>query len=57
VTLIVVLALVGIVWWAVNAIPVPEPVRIVVIAAVAILAIVLLVRLLPGAGALWPTRP
>jgi hypothetical protein len=35
----------------------PEPIRILVVAAVAILAIVLLVRLLPGPLGPWPARP
>jgi hypothetical protein len=38
----------GLVYWALTQIPLPQPVRVVVIVVMAIIAILFLVRLLPA---------
>jgi cation transporter-like permease len=54
--LIIVLAVIAIVWWAISHFDFPQPVRIVAIAVIAIIALLLLVSLLPGGAVRWPTR-
>ncbi len=48
ITLIIVLAIIGILWWAVNAIPLPTPVRIAAVVIFALVAILVLINFLPG---------
>ncbi len=50
ITLLVLVAIAGVVWWVLQSVPLPEPLRIVVVVIVAIIAIVLLLRFLPGGG-------
>jgi len=45
---IVIAAIFGIVWWAINSIPIPQPFRTIIIAVMAIIAIIILAGLLPG---------
>jgi hypothetical protein len=40
----------GLAWWALSQIPLPQPVRAVVIVILVIVAILFLLRLLPAAG-------
>ena len=47
--LIVVLAVIGIAWWAISQIPLPPPLRIVAVVVVALIAIVALMDF-AGAG-------
>lgn len=48
ITIIVFLAVVGIVWWAINEFQLPQPFRIAAIAIAAIVAIIYLLKLAPG---------
>jgi uncharacterized membrane protein YhhN len=52
--LIVVLAIFAIVWWAIQQMGLPDPIRIVVIAVMAIIALLLLLSLVPGTRTHWP---
>ena len=54
--LLVVCLVIGLVWWAINQIPLPPPVRIVVIVVLVIIMILVLLSVLPGisTGARWP---
>ena len=56
IALIVLVAVLAIVWWAMNQMPLPQPVYIVLIAVLAILALLVLWQFLPGAGVHWPVR-
>ena len=53
VTVIVLVAIAGIVWWLIQNVPLPEPLRIVVMVIVALVAILMLLRLLPHGARLW----
>lgn len=44
ITLLVVVAIFAIVWWAISEMSLPRPVRIVVVAVMAIIAILVLLR-------------
>lgn len=48
IALLVILAIIGILWWAVTQIPLPPPVRIAASVIVAIVAVVVLLNYLPG---------
>ncbi len=50
ITLIIVLAVIGIAWWAITQLPLPPPIRIVAVVIIAIVAIFLLLSLAPGLG-------
>lgn len=50
VTLIAVVSILGIVWWALTQIPLPQPLRIAVSVIFAIIAIVMLLQFVTGAG-------
>lgn len=52
ITLIVVLAIIAIAWWAINQLTLPPPVRMIAVLLIAALAIVVLLNLLPGFRAL-----
>ena len=52
ITLLVLVAIAGVVWWVLQSVPLPEPLRIVVIVIVAIIAILVLLRFVPH-GRLW----
>lgn len=54
VTLIILLAIAGVLWWAITNLGLPEPVRIVAITIVAIVCLIVLLSLLPGVGLHWP---
>jgi hypothetical protein len=44
----------GIVWWVLQQIPLPPPIRMVVIVVFALIAILVLVSFLPGVGGGFP---
>jgi hypothetical protein len=46
--LLVMLAIFAIVWWAIQQMGLPDPIKIVVVVIVAIIALLVLVSLLPG---------
>lgn len=48
ITLIVICAIIGIGWWAINQLSLPPPIRMVAVVVIAIVAILLLLRLMPG---------
>ncbi len=50
ITLIVLAAICAVLWWAIGALALPEPVRIVAICIMVILVLVVLCSLLPGGG-------
>ncbi len=47
ISLLVVVLILGLVYWALNAVPLPQPVRVVAIVIVAIIGIIALLRFLP----------
>lgn len=49
ISLLVLLVIVGLVYWAITQIPLPQPVRIVAVVLVVLIAIILLLNYLPGA--------
>lgn len=49
ISLIVVLAIIGIAWWAITQIPMPPPIRIVAVVVIALVAIVFLMQFIGGA--------
>ena len=48
ISLLVLLVIVGLVYWAITQIPLPQPVRIVAVVLVVLIAIILLLNYLPG---------
>ena len=50
ITLLVLVAIAGIVWWVLQSVPLPPPLRIAVIVIVAIIAILVLLLLMPHGG-------
>lgn len=48
ISLLVVLLIIGLAYWAVNAIPLPQPVRVAAIVVIAIIAIIFLLSYVPG---------
>lgn len=48
ISLIIILAIIGIAWWAITQIPLPPPFRIVASVVLALVAIVVLLHFLPG---------
>lgn len=52
ITLLVFLLIAAIVWYVINALSLPPPIRMVAIVVMAIVAIVMLLQLVPGAAAL-----
>lgn len=52
IALLILLAVVGIAWWAIQQMSLPQPFRIIAVVVVAVLAIVVLLNYLPGAGGL-----
>lgn len=46
--LLIVLAVIGVAWWAITQFTLPQPVRVIAVVVIAIVAIVLLLGLLPG---------
>lgn len=50
ITLLILVAIMGIIWYVIGMIPLPEPMRIVVIILFAVIAIVILLSLIPGVG-------
>lgn len=48
VTLLVLALIVGIAWWALQQIPLPQPARIIINVGIAIVAIIILASLLTG---------
>ena len=48
VSLLVLLAVFAIVWWAISQLSLPPPIRMVAVVVLALLAIILLLRLVPG---------
>jgi len=46
--LLVMLAIFAIVWWAIQQMGLPDPIKIVVVVIMAIIALLVLVSLLPG---------
>ncbi len=57
ITLLVYLAVIGILWWAITQIPLPQPFRVIAVVVVAIVSIFLLLSLVQGGGlAIHPIR-
>jgi len=54
ITLILLLAGCAIVWWLIQALALPEPVRIAAMAVMAIVVLIVLFTLLPSAGVSLP---
>lgn len=54
ITLLVVLLVLAIAWWAIQQLPLPDPVRWVAVVVIALIAILVLLSLLPGTGLHWP---
>ena len=50
ITVLIILAVIGIGWWAINQLSLPPPIRMVAVVVIAVVAIVLLLRLMPGGG-------
>lgn len=50
VTLLIVLLVIGLVYWAVNSIPLPQPVRVIAVVIIALVGAIYLLSLLPGTG-------
>lgn len=50
ISLIVLLAICAVLWWALGALALPEPVRIVAICLMVIAVLIVLFSLLPGGG-------
>jgi hypothetical protein len=50
ITLLVYLVIIAIIWWIMQALPLPEPIRWVAYVIIGIVAILLLLRLIPGHG-------
>ena len=48
ITLLVLVLIAGLVWWAITQIPLPDPVRWVVIVVFVIVLCIILLRLIPG---------
>ena len=48
--LIILLAVVAIAWWAINQMALPQPMRIIAVVVIAIVAIVILLEYVPHAG-------
>lgn len=48
ITLLIYLAVIAIIWWIVQAIPLPPPFRIIAYVIVGIVAIIMLLSFLPG---------
>lgn len=46
--LLVIFAILGIAWWALSQIPLPQPFRIIAVVVMALIAIVVLLKILPG---------
>lgn len=46
--ILILLLVIGLVYWAITAIPLPQPVRVAAIVVVALIAIVFLLSYLPG---------
>jgi uncharacterized membrane protein YwzB len=53
ITLLIVCLVAGIVWWALQQIPLPAPVRMIVVVVFALILILVLLSFLPGVGAGW----
>jgi divalent metal cation (Fe/Co/Zn/Cd) transporter len=50
ISLLVFVLILSIAWWALSQLPLPQPVRSIVVVIIAIIAIVFLLQYLPGAG-------
>ncbi len=48
ITLLVVLAIFAIIWWAITQLALPQPFRIVAVVVMAVVALIVLLQLLPG---------
>lgn len=48
ITLIIVCLVLYVAWWALNQIPMPQPVKVVVVVIFALIAIVVLLNFIPG---------
>lgn len=48
IALLVICLIAYLVWWAISQIPLPEPIRVVVIVIFAIIMIVVLLKFIPG---------
>jgi hypothetical protein len=56
VTLMVLLLILAIAWWAISQLPLPDPFRWVAIVLIALIAILVLLHLLPVADVRLPVR-
>ena len=51
--LLVMLAIFAVIWWAITQMNLPDPIRIVVVCVMAIIALLLLLSLVPGIPSPW----
>ena len=56
ITLLIFALIAGLIWWALQQIPLPPPIRMVVIVVFVIILILVLLEMLPGIGA-YPLHP
>lgn len=48
VTLLIICLIIGLVWWAIQQVPTPQPFRAVIIVVLVIICIIVLLQFIPG---------